>query len=219
MTDRQHARKTEPSSTLDEAMTCGHNPHVPIVLPASARDRLRELVEEIKRERELSTQKQVAEKVFEMSEAHLSRLLNEKRPLVEVALVQIAKKVGFSFEYFLSLEPSSYRDFRRGPLHVLAGTLGTRRLSEALHTADMLLRERGGDQLPEPEIAEQLATEILALDFVRKAFELLDNSDKNEHRWMGIPLALSLRRALEDDDVIARIARKATTGAEARTKK
>jgi transcriptional regulator with XRE-family HTH domain len=141
-------------------------------------------------------QKKIAE-LFGLNEQFLSKLINGKVVLTQNVLLQIAQRVGFDPHYFTASEALSYHDFQRGPEHVLSGKLGMSRLSQALLSAETVIRAEleGGDV---HELAEQLAVEVLSLQAVLAAYQLLLTRDRDEQRRIAGPLAWAVRQLAFD---------------------
>lgn len=164
--------------------------------PPIARERLKALVKELKRERKL-LQHEIAKQVLGLSPEHLSRLLGGSRALTLDLLDQIARKVGFDPHYFTASEGLSYKDYQRGPEYVLTGKAGASRLLSAVNTADsvLLAAVQGNDV---PEMAEALAIEVLSLPAVLAAYHLLSSRDADDHRREGVPLAWAVKHLVLD---------------------
>lgn len=162
--------------------------------PPIARERLDALVRELIRERKLYKQA-IAKDLFGITPEHLSRLVAGDRTFTLDLVDQIARRVGFDPHYFTADEASSYKEFERGPEHVLQGKAGVAVLSRVLSSADAILRA-AADGSDEPELVEQLASDVLSLQPVLAAYRVLSTRDREAHRREGVPLAWAVKHLL-----------------------
>lgn len=174
--------------------------------PDFAADRLRALVNELLADRRM-TQGDLAKQVLKVDPATLSRALNRKQPVTHVMAETIAKAVGFDARYFYSESAKSYREFQVGAEHILAGARGTAKLGDALEAARQVLRQAGETDVL-PELAEALAIDVLSLDCVQAAYQVLKAERPEDRRAPGAALAWKVLQLAEDPDLVDLVTRR-----------